>query len=59
MYAKTPGTGLRFFADAPRAPTCTLPLESVARRLLKLEPANAARNAGTHAELEARGPDDT
>ncbi|MFH9728684.1 competence protein CoiA [Streptomyces sp. NPDC017254] len=57
MHAKTSGTGLRFFAHAPRAPTCTLALESVAHHLLKLELATAARDAGAHAELEARGPD--
>ncbi|MER7394486.1 competence protein CoiA [Streptomyces sp. NPDC000151] len=33
-----------------------LALESVAHHLLKLELANAARDAGAHAELEARGP---
>jgi competence protein CoiA len=57
MYAKTSRTGLRFFAHAPGAPTCALGLESVAHHLLKLELANAARDAGAHAELEARGPD--
>lgn len=59
MYAKTSRTGLRFFAHAPGAPTCALALESVAHHLLKLELANAARDAGAHAELEARGPDGT
>ncbi|WP_190194119.1 competence protein CoiA family protein [Streptomyces minutiscleroticus] len=57
MYAKTSRTGLRFFAHAPGAPACALNLESVAHHLLKLELANAARDAGAHAELEARGPD--
>ncbi|WP_369265169.1 competence protein CoiA [Streptomyces sp. R35] len=56
MYAKTSRTGLRFFAHSPGAPTCALALESVAHHLLKLELANAARDAGAHAELEARGP---
>ncbi|WP_354637433.1 competence protein CoiA [Kitasatospora camelliae] len=59
MHAKTSRTGLRFFAHAPGAPTCALGLESVAHHLLKLELANAARDAGAHAELEARGPDGT
>ncbi|MET7802878.1 competence protein CoiA, partial [Streptomyces decoyicus] len=57
MHAKTSRTGLRFFAHAPDAPTCALALESVAHHLMKLELANAARDAGAHAELEARGPD--
>ncbi|MGW6602497.1 competence protein CoiA family protein [Streptomyces sp. NPDC055036] len=56
MYAKTSRSGLRFFAHAPGAPTCALGLESVAHHLLKLELANAARDAGAHAELEAPGP---
>ncbi|MBV9025599.1 MAG: competence protein CoiA [Streptomycetaceae bacterium] len=59
MHAKTSRTGLRFFAHAPGAPTCALAFESVAHHLLKLELANAARDAGAHAELEARGPDGT
>lgn len=59
MYAKTSRNGLRFLAHAPGAPTCSLGLESVAHHLLKLELANAARDAGAHAELEARGPDGT
>ncbi|MGY1548280.1 competence protein CoiA family protein [Streptomyces sp. MN6] len=59
MYAKTSRTGLRFFAHAPGAPACALALESVAHHLLKLELASAARDAGAHAELEARGPDGT
>ncbi|MFD7409778.1 hypothetical protein ACFV7R_45990 [Streptomyces sp. NPDC059866] len=55
MHAKTSRTGL-----PPRPPpTCALALESVAHHLLKLELANAARDAGTHAELETRGPDGT
>ncbi|MER6145694.1 competence protein CoiA [Streptomyces sparsogenes] len=57
MYAKTSRTGLRFFAHAPGAPTCALALESIAHHLLKLELANAARDAGAHAELEVRGPE--
>ncbi|MEU1940983.1 competence protein CoiA [Streptomyces sp. NPDC020125] len=57
MYAKTSRTGLRFFAHAPGAPACSLALESAAHHLLKLELATAARDAGAHAELEARGPD--
>ncbi|MGW2082719.1 competence protein CoiA family protein [Streptomyces sp. NPDC001939] len=57
MHAKTSRTGLRFFAHAPGAPSCALALESIAHHLLKLELANAARDAGAHAELEARGPD--
>ncbi|MFD4862841.1 competence protein CoiA family protein [Streptomyces atratus] len=59
MYAKTSRTGLQFFAHAPGAPTCALGLESVAHHLLKLELANAARDAGAHAELEAPGPNGT
>ncbi|MFE3502975.1 competence protein CoiA [Kitasatospora sp. NPDC059160] len=59
MHAKTSRTGLRFFAHAPGAPTCALGLESVAHHLLKLELANAARDAGAHAGLEVRGPDGT
>ncbi|MFI2458174.1 competence protein CoiA [Streptomyces sp. NPDC019539] len=57
MYAKTSRSGLRFFAHAPGAPTCALGLESVAHHLLKLELANAARDAGAHAELEVPGPE--
>lgn len=56
MYAKTSRSGLRFFAHAPGAPNCALGLESVAHHLLKLELANAARDAGAHAELEVPGP---
>ncbi|MFF6903304.1 competence protein CoiA family protein, partial [Streptomyces hydrogenans] len=56
MHAKTSRSGLRFFAHAPGAPTCALGLESVAHHLLKLELANAARDAGAHAELEVPGP---
>ncbi|MEU5415746.1 competence protein CoiA [Streptomyces clavifer] len=56
MYAKTSRGGLRFFAHAPGAPACALGLESVAHHLLKLELANAARDAGAHAELEVPGP---
>lgn len=56
MYAKTSRAGLRFFAHAPGAPTCALGRESVAHHLLKLELANAARDAGAHAELEVPGP---
>ncbi|GGU82448.1 hypothetical protein GCM10010211_55550 [Streptomyces albospinus] len=59
MHAKTSRNGLRFFAHAPGAPTCALGLESIAHHLLKLELANAARDAGAYAELEARGPDGT
>ncbi|MBD3575263.1 competence protein CoiA [Streptomyces sp. KD18] len=59
MYAKTSRGGLRFFAHAPGAPTCALGLESVAHHLLKLELANAARDAGAHAELEVPGPEGT
>ncbi|MGV9454570.1 competence protein CoiA family protein [Streptomyces sp. NPDC003635] len=59
MCAKTSRAGLRFFAHTPGAPACALALESVAHHLLKLELANAARDAGAHAELEARGPDGT
>ena len=57
MYAKVSRHGLRFFAHAPRAPTCALALETIAHHLLKLELANAARAAGAHAEMEVRGPD--
>ncbi len=57
MYAKTSRSGLRFFAHAPGAPRCALGLESVAHHLLKLELANAARDAGAHAELEVPGPE--
>ncbi|MGW5433334.1 competence protein CoiA family protein [Streptomyces sp. NPDC004059] len=56
MFAKTSRTGLRFFAHAPGAPICALALETPAHHLLKLELANAARDAGAHAELAARGP---
>ncbi|MER7467677.1 competence protein CoiA [Streptomyces sp. NPDC097981] len=59
MYAKTSQAGIRFFAHAPGAPVCALGLESVAHHLLKLELANAARDAGAHAELEACGPNGT
>jgi hypothetical protein len=57
MYAKVSRNGLRFFAHAPGAPNCVLALETLAHHLLKLELANAARDAGAHAELEVRGPD--
>ncbi|MFD9496871.1 competence protein CoiA family protein [Streptomyces sp. NPDC060005] len=57
MHAKTSPLGLRFFAHAPGAPTCTLAEESMAHHLLKLELAQAARAAGWMAELEVSGPD--
>jgi competence protein CoiA len=59
MYAKVSRNGLRFFAHAPDAPNCALALETLAHHLLKLELANAARDAGAQAELEVRGPDGT
>jgi hypothetical protein len=59
MYAKVSRNGLRFFAHAPGAPNCALALETLAHHMLKLELANAARDAGAHAEMEARGPDGT
>ncbi|MFJ9149156.1 hypothetical protein ACIRP7_14010 [Streptomyces sp. NPDC102270] len=37
MHAKVSSLGLRFFAHAPGAPTCTLAEESKAHHLLKLE----------------------
>jgi len=57
MHAKVSRNGLRFFAHAPHAPSCALALETLAHHMLKLELANAARDAGAHAEMEARGPD--
>lgn len=57
MHAKASSLGLRFFAHAPKAPTCTLAEESMAHHLLKLELAQAARAAGWMAELEVSGPD--
>ncbi|MFJ8770262.1 competence protein CoiA family protein [Streptomyces clavifer] len=56
MHAKASPLGLRFFAHAPGAPTCTLAEESMAHHLLKLELAQAARAAGWMAELEVSGP---
>ncbi|MFG1834113.1 competence protein CoiA family protein [Micromonospora chersina] len=56
MYAKVARTGLRFFAHAPGAPTCAWGQESEAHHLLKLQLAQAARDAGAHAELEVRSP---
>jgi hypothetical protein len=57
MFAKVSYNGLQFFAHAPGAPHCALALETLAHHLLKLELANAARDAGAHAEMEVRGPD--
>lgn len=57
MHGKVSRNGLRFFAHAPHAPDCALALEGLAHHMLKLELANAARDAGAHAELEVRGPD--
>ena len=59
MYAKTSRLGFRFFAHAPGAPTCALALETLAHHMLKLELSNAARDAGSHAEIEVRSPDGT
>ena len=59
MYAKVSRNGLRFFAHAPGAPSCALALETLAHHMLKLELANAARDAGAHAEMEACGPGGT
>jgi competence protein CoiA len=59
MHAKVSRNGLRFFAHAPGAPDCALALETLAHHMLKLELANAARDAGAHAEMEVRGPDGT
>jgi competence protein CoiA len=59
MFAKVSRNGLRFFAHAPGAPSCALALETIAHHMLKLELANAARDAGAHAEMEVRGPDGT
>ena len=56
MYAKTSRLGFRFFAHAPGAPTCALALETLAHHMLKLELSNAARDAGSHAEIEVRSP---
>lgn len=57
MFAKVSRNGLPFFAHAPHAPNCALALETLAHHMLKLELANAARDAGAHAEMEVRGPD--
>lgn len=57
MFAKVSRNGLRFFAHAPGAPNCSLALETLAHHLLKLELANAARDAGAYAEMEVWGPD--
>jgi hypothetical protein len=59
MHPKVSRNGLRFFAHAPGAPSCALALETLAHHLLKLELANAARNAGADAEMEVRSPDGT
>jgi competence CoiA-like predicted nuclease len=59
MHAKVSRNGLRFFAHAPGAPDCALALETLAHHMLKLESANAARDAGAHAEMGVRGPDGT
>ncbi|MGW7368437.1 competence protein CoiA family protein [Streptomyces sp. NPDC054841] len=56
MYAKISHNGLHFLAHAPGAPHCALAEETAHHHLLKLELATAARAAGAHAELEARGP---
>ncbi|WP_446685803.1 competence protein CoiA family protein [Micromonospora halotolerans] len=56
MYAKVARTGFRFFAHAPGAPACASGRESEAHHLLKLELAQAARDAGAWAELEVRSP---
>ncbi|MFB7398414.1 hypothetical protein [Streptomyces sp. NPDC056191] len=58
MHAIVSRNGMRFFAHAPGAPKCALAQESAEHHLLKLELAAAARDAGAHAELEVRGPDD-
>lgn len=57
MHAKVSRLGLRYFAHSPGSPTCTLAEESMAHHLLKLELAQAAREAGWTAELEVSGPD--
>ena len=57
MYAKKSSNKLRFFAHAPGAPNCELALETFAHHMLKLELANAARDAEAHAEMEVRSPD--
>ncbi|WP_457034191.1 hypothetical protein [Kitasatospora sp. P5_F3] len=59
VHAKVSRSGLRFFAHAPRPPHCEIALqgESEAHHLLELELTGAARDAGAHAELEARAPD--
>jgi hypothetical protein len=57
MYAKVSRNGRRFFAHDPGAPNCALARETLAHHLLSLELANAARDAGGHAEMEVRGPD--
>ena len=59
MYAKKSSNKLRFFAHARGAPTCALALETLDHHLLKLELANATRDAGAHAEMEVRSPDGT
>ena len=60
MYAKVSHAGLPFFAHDPAGPRCALALEeSPAHHMLKLELANAARDAGAQAEMEAPGPGGT
>lgn len=59
MHAKVSPTGLRFFAHDAGAPDCASAGESLAHHLLKLELAEAAREAGAHAEMELRGPEGT
>jgi competence protein CoiA len=59
MTAKRSPLGLRYFAHQPGAPECALAGESLAHHLLKLELAQAARQAGWHADMEVAGPDRT
>lgn len=57
MHAKQSVAGLRYFAHDPDGPECSLGLETMEHRLLKLQLATAARAAGHQADLEVRGPD--
>ncbi|MCM2431054.1 competence protein CoiA [Streptomyces sp. RKAG337] len=57
MHAKRSVAGLRYFAHDPGGPQCSLGLETMEHRLLKLQLATAIRGAGHQADLEVRGPE--
>ncbi|MCX4821595.1 hypothetical protein OG883_17195 [Streptomyces sp. NBC_01142] len=57
MHAKRSIAGLRYFAHDLDGAECSLGLETMEHRLLKLQLASAIRAAGHQAELEVPGPD--